>query len=268
VSELKKLQTVINYEFLKHIRRKRLYVILLLVLISEAATLIGFQTMMGGFSDNAALLAVMLSVGPSMAAFGAIFFSGDAIAGEFESKTGFLLFTNPVKRTTLVLGKYIAGCMAVAILVIFAYAVLCISLFAVYQTIPPETAQSFGLCLLYSISILAVTFLFSSLTKSSMSAIVITLVLIMVISGTIESILMLAGKPYWFLISAAGDGIALVYEGNTELILSGLIPMEEAGNFPFEIQVPNIGHSVLAMVIYLVGGLIPSLIITNRRELS
>ena len=34
--------------------------------------------------------------------------------------------------------------------------------------------------------------------RKRMGATVITLVVVMVISGIIESVLMLAGKPYWF----------------------------------------------------------------------
>jgi ABC-2 type transport system permease protein len=267
VSEVKRLGVVIAYEFLKHVRRKRLYVILLLVLITEAAVLIGFPALLNGFPDNVKLMAAMLSVGPSMAVIGAIFFSGDAIAGEFESKSGFMLFTNPVKRTTLVLGKYIAACIAVAILVIFGYLIVCLSLFVIYQEIPPETAQSFGLCLLYGACVVAFTFLFSSVSKGAMGATVITLVVIMVISGVIESVLMLADKPYWFLISTAGDSITTVY-GGMELILAGFMPLEEMHNFPFEIESPDSGRSILAMIIYLAVGLVSSLIVTNRRQLS
>jgi hypothetical protein len=39
-------------------------------------------------------------------------------------------------------------------------------------------------------------------------------------------------------------------------------------NFPFEIESPDIGLSVLAMVIYLAIGLVSSLVISNRRQLS
>ncbi len=267
MSELKRLGIVIGYEFLKHIRRKRIYVILLLVLITEAAVLIGFPALMDGYPESVSLMATLLSIGPSMAVIGAIFFSGDAIAGEFENKTGFMLFTNPVKRTTLVFGKYIASCMAVAILVIFAYIVVCVSLLVIYQTIPFETAQSFGLCLLYGACVVAVTFFFSAISKGAMGATVMTLVLIMVISGVIESVLMLAGQPYWYLISTAGDSITMVY-GGMELILAAFMPLAEMHNFPFEIESPDIGLSVLAMIIYLAAGLVSSLIITNRRQLS
>ncbi len=267
MTELKRLGIVIGYEFLKHIRRKRLYVILLLVLVTEAAVLIGFPALMDGFPDSVKLMAAMLSIGPSMAVIGAIFFSGDAIAGEFETKSGFMLFTNPVKRTTLVLGKFIASCIAVAVLVIFGYMIVGISLYAIYGTIPFETAQSFGLCLLYGASVVAFTFLFSAISKGAMGATVMTLVVIMVISGVIESVLMLAGQPYWYLISTAGDSITAVY-GGIELILAAFMPLEEMGNFPFQLESPDIGLSVLAMIIYLATGLIFSLVITNRRQLS
>ncbi len=267
MSEVKRLGIVIGYEFLKHIRRKRLYVILLLVVISEAAVLAGFPALMDGYPESVSLMATLLSIGPSMAVIGAIFFSGDAIAGEFENKTGFMLFTNPVKKTTIVFGKYIASFLAVAILVIFAYIVVCVSLLIIYQTIPAETAQSFGLCLLYGATVVAVTFLFSSLSKGAMGATVITLVLIMVISGIVESVLMLAGQPYWYLISTAGDSITMVY-GGIELMLAEFIPLDQMENFPFELETPDIGLSVLAMVIYLAVGLFSSLIITNRRQLS
>jgi ABC-type transport system involved in multi-copper enzyme maturation permease subunit len=222
---------------------------------------------MDGFPENVKLMATMLSIGPTMAVIGAIFFAGDSIAGEFENKTGFMLFTNPVKRTTLVIGKYLASCIAVAILVIFAYLIVCISLLAIYGTVPIETAQSFGLCLLYGATVVAITFFFSAISKGAMGATVITLVLIMVISGVIESVLMLAGQPYWFLISTAGDSITMVY-GGIELMLAGFMPLEEMGNFPFKLENPDIGLTALAMVIYLVVGLVLSLVISNRRQLS
>ena len=155
MSELGKVGIVTRYEFLKHLRRKRLYVILGLTLITELAVLIIMPLLMDGFHENVLVTAAMLTVGPSMATIGAVFFAGDAIAGEFENKTGFILFTNPIRRTTLVIGKYLASCAAVLILIVFGYAMLCISLLAIYGELPVETAQSFGLCLLFGGSVLS-----------------------------------------------------------------------------------------------------------------
>ena len=54
-------------------------------------------------------MAAMLTVGPSLAVIGAVFFAGDAIAGEYESKTGFLLFINPIKRCLTLDGEIPGG---------------------------------------------------------------------------------------------------------------------------------------------------------------
>ncbi len=265
MSEFEKLRVVTGYEFLKHIRRKRLYIILGLSLVAELVVLIVLPALMEGYPDNVMVMAAMLSIGPSFAAFGAVFFAGDAIAGEFESKTGYILFPNPVRRTTLVIGKYLACCVAVILLIIFGYAIVSISLLAIYGNIPIETAKSFGLCLLYAGSVLSVTFFFSSVSKGAMGATVITLLFIMVISGVIDGVLMMAGKPHWFLLSTNGDSIATVY-GGYELFMGGVVP--HGGMLPFEIETPDIGLCALSMVSYMVVGLLLSIWISKRRQLA
>lgn len=266
MSELEKLRIVTGYEFLKHFRRKRLYVILALTLIAELAVIILLPVLGDGFPDNVMVMAALLSIGPSLATIGAVFFAGDAIAGEFESKTGYILFTNPVRKMTLVTGKYLAGYAAVALLIIFGYAIVCISLLAIYGNVPIETAQSFGLCLLYGGSVLSVTFFFSSTSKGAMGATVMTLVFIMVISGIVDSILMMTDQPHWFLLSTNGDSIATVY-GGYELFLEGFMPHGGA-MFPFEMKSPDIGLSALSMVIYLVAGFVLSIWISGKRQLA
>jgi len=265
LSELEKLRIVVGYEFLKHIRRKRLYVILGLTLIAELAVLILVPVLGDGFPDSVMVMAALLSVGPALATIGAIFFAGDAIAGEFESKTGFILFTNPVKRSTLVIGKYLACYAAVALLVILGYVIVAISLLAIYGTVPIETLSSFGLCLLYAGSVLSVTFFFSSISKGAMGATVITLVFIMVISGIIDSILMMTGQPHWFMLSTNGDTISTVY-GGYEVFMGGL--GGGGGMMPFELETPDIGLSVISMVGYLAVGFLLSIWISKRRQLA
>jgi ABC-2 type transport system permease protein len=265
--ELEKLKVVIGYEFLKHIRRKRLYVILGLTLLAEFAVLILLPVLQGSYPDSVMAMAAILTIGPGLAVIGAVFFAGDAIAGEFESKTGFILFTNPVKRVTLIIGKYLASFAAVIILIIFGYLIICISLLSIYGSIPVETLSSFGLALLYGGSVLSVTFLFSSFSKGAMGATVITLAFIMIISPIIDTVLMITDTPHWFLLSTAGDSIATVY-GGYDLFLQGFIPAEHVDQLPFEMENPDIGLTTLAMVIYLVVGFTLSIFISRRRQLA
>jgi ABC-2 type transport system permease protein len=267
LSEFEKLRIVIGYEFLKHIRRKRLYIILALTLVAEAAVLILVPVLGDGYPDNVTVMAALLSVGPSMATLGAIFFAGDAIAGEFESKTGFILFTNPVKRTTLVIGKYLACYGAVMLLVILGYVISTISLLVIYGTVPLASGGSFGLCLLYAGAVLSVSFFFSSVMKGSMSATVVTLVFIMVISSIISSVLMMTDQPYWFLLSSNGDTIATIY-GGYETFLRGMGGGGNIGNVPFALRNPSISLSALSMSLYLAVGFVLSLWLTKRRQLA
>jgi ABC-2 type transport system permease protein len=267
LSEWERLRIVIGYEFLKHIRRKRLYIILALVAVAELAVLILVPTLGDGFPNNIMVMAALLSIGPSMATLGAIFFAGDAIAGEFENKTGFILFTNPVRRTTLIIGKYIACYASVLLLVILGYVILTISLLAIYGSVPIETLSSFGLCLLYAGAVLSVTFFFSAVMKGSMSATIMTLVLIMVIFPIIDSVLMMTGQPHWFMLSTNGDSIATVY-GGYEAFMEGFGGMGNMGDAPFSFETPSTSLSVLSMSLYLAVCFVASLFISKRRQLA
>jgi ABC-2 type transport system permease protein len=266
LSNLEKLGIVIKYEFLKHIRRARLYVILGIALLVELAVLILIPVLRDGYPDNVKVMAALLTVGPSLAALGAVFFAGDAVAGEFESKTGFLLFTNPIKRYILWLGKYLAGFIAVVLLIVFTYIIIAISLFVIYQEVPVEILKSFGLCLLYASATLSLTFFFSSLSKGAMGATVMTLLFVWVLSGIVESVLAFTGNPYWFIISAGGDSIAMAY-GGMETFMAGL-GMSDVGTMMRNFRQISLGMAAWGMTIYLVVCFVASIFIGNRRQLA
>jgi ABC-2 type transport system permease protein len=268
MSDFEKLGVVIKYEFLKHIRRARLYIILGIALLAEALVLILVPTLMtGGFPKDVNVMAALLTVGPSMAALGAVFFAGDAIAGEYESKTGFLLFTNPVKRIILWSGKYLAGFIAIALMMIFTYIIIAISLFSIYQQIPIEIFKSFGMAMFYAAATLSTTFLFSSISKGSMGATIMTLVFVWVICGILESVLMFTGNPYWFVLSAGGDSIATVY-GGLDKFTSGFGGMGGGQQFMNAFKTPTLGMVAWGMAIYFVGGFFGSIFLAKRRQLS
>ena len=266
MTELEKLRIVAGYEFLKHIRRRRLYIILGLTLLTELLVLILVPVLGDGYPDNVEVMAFVLTFGPAMATLGAIFFAGDAIAGEFENKTGYILFTNPVGRMTLVIGKYLACCAAVILLVILGYVILSVSLLVIYGSVPFETLGSFGLCLLFTASVLSVTFFFSSISKGAMGATVITLVFLWVIFPIIEMVLGSTGNPYWFILSAGGDSMSMIY-GDMAALMAGL-GFGGAGGGMMVFEPLDIGLAAWAMAGYLVAGFVASLWITKRRQLA
>jgi ABC-2 type transport system permease protein len=272
---------VIAYEFLKHIRRRRLYVIMGIALLAEALALILVPTLVtGGFPKDQVIggvtisgvltMATILTIGASLAALGSVFFAGDAIAGEYESRTGFILFTNPIRKITLWTGKYLACLLAVSLLIIFTYIVIAISLAVIYHEVPVQIFGSLGLCLLYAAAVLSLTFLFSAISKGSMGATVMTLLFIWIISGIVQGILSLTDNPYWFMISAGGDSITLPY-GSLRELMQGL--GLGGGGGPFGGDMSRFGTltipmAIWGMLIYLVGGFVGSMLISRRRQLA
>ena len=267
MNDFEKLSVVIRYEFLKHIRRARLYIILGIALLAEALILILVPTLMtGGYPSSVKIMAALLTVGANLSALGAVFFAGDAIAGEYESKTGFLLFTNPIKKNVLWIGKYLAGFFAVTLLMIFTYIIIAVSLLIIYHQIPWQMFESFGLALFYAAAVLSITFLFSAISRGSMGATIMTLLFIWVVSNIVESVLALTGNPYWFTLTAGGNSIATVY-GSLQDFIGGFGGMGNGGtgaNF----NVPTVGMAAWGLAIYFVGGFVASIFVARRRQLS
>ena len=269
MGDFEKLGIVVQYEFLKHIRRKRLYVILGIALFVEALVLILVPLLMtGGYPKDVLTMTALLTVGPSLAVLGAVFFAGDAIAGEYENKTGFLLFINPIKRVILWTGKYLAGFIATAALVVFSYIIIMIALLVIYHTVPVELLKSFGLCLLYAGAVLSLTFLFSAISKGSMGATVMSLLFIFVICGILSSVLMATQKPNWFILSAAGDSVTTVITPITQMMASLGVDTPHLNDMIQNYKPVDIGLSIAGMAIYLVPCFIASLFISRRRQLS
>jgi ABC-2 type transport system permease protein len=272
VIEFDKLRVVVMYEFMKHIRRRRLYIIMAIALAAEALALILVPTLMtGGYPDNVTLMAVILTFGASLAAIGSVFFAGDAIAGEYESKTGFILFTNPIRRITLWTGKYLAGLLAVGLLIIFTYVVMAIALAVIYHEVPIQIFGSLGLCLLYAAAVLSLTFFFSAISKGSMGATVMTLLFIWILSGIVQSILAFTNNPYWFMISSGGDSVTLPY-GSLRELMQGL-GFGGGGGGPFGGDIGSFGTltiplAIWGMLIYVIGGFVVSIWISRRRQLA
>jgi len=262
LSEFEKLKIITKYEFLKHLRRKRLYAVMGIVVVVVLSILIGLPAFGVSYPDDITAMAGMLSVSATFASIGAVFFAGDAIAGEFERKTGYILFATPVRRTTLVIGKYLACYVAVALIVLLGYGIVCVSLLGIYGQIPIEVGTSFVLCLLFAGSVLSLTFFFSSISKGAMGATVMTLAFIMLISGTIDGVLMMADQPSWFLLSRAGDAVIMVYPGFKAMMTAGMGIGMPAGALEYDI-----GLSAAAMAAYLVACFFLSILFTRRREM-
>jgi ABC-2 type transport system permease protein len=264
-SEYEKLKIVSKYELLKQFRRKRFYGAVIITILAQILAIVLYKGLNVPAAlpiprpDTSTLFALFItSVGASLPILFSVFFAGDSIASEFESKTGYLLFPNPVKRRTIVVGKYIACFIATTVVLIIAYVVSVAALLGFYRQLPVETWGSLGLSVVLACSVLSLAFLFSSTLKGGMGATIGTLLTYLLIFPIISSSLSTTGHEPWFMLNYAGDSVASIY--GTQF--SGLF-----GGRGVRLMTPDPTVSLFVMLAYFVFPFLLSIWITKRREM-
>ena len=112
-----------KYTFLEYFRSRRFLILLIITLLIAALLTIivawrrpeSFLSSNLGFYSSwwgtAVTFVIILS---------GIFFGGDAISGEFQNKTGYFGIPNPIRRSSIYIGKWISAFLAAtAILGVF-----------------------------------------------------------------------------------------------------------------------------------------------------
>ncbi|MCI4320583.1 MAG: ABC transporter permease [Thermoplasmata archaeon] len=170
--------------------------------------------------------------------FAGIIFGGDAIAGEFQNKTGYFLMGLPIRRATAYVGKYLAAFVASMIAVVL-YAVIILANGVFYfggGAFTLAFAESFALAILYTLALLGAVFLFSSLFKTSTYAVLVVAVLFLFAFSILQTVLILVvNVEPWMLISYAASVISYPFS-------SGL-PMHIIHANAFDASSPIVGYN-------------------------
>ena len=211
--------TIAKYNFLNYFRARRFYVLLAIILIISAllTVAIGYYrpSFFLGFAGEPAALAVLGFYSAGWGSFAtlvvilsAAFFGGDAISGEFQNKTGYFLVPNPIRRSAIYTGKWIAALAAsTIILIVFAAVILANGLFYFPGSIPWQFEESFAFAWIYMVAALSLTFAFSSLFKSSSISILMSVILLLLVFNIVDTVSsILAGVEPWYSITY-GAGI-------------------------------------------------------------
>lgn len=190
----------------------------------------------------------------------AILFAGSNVSSEFENKTGYIIFSNPVKRSVMVTGKYIASLTYVFWAIIIFYVGCIISTFYLYGAIPAGIASSFVFALLYGCAVLGFIFLFSLITGAGMVAAIFSFLVIFLTMPLLESFLIGMGHEPWFLLTYASGSINAL----GGLSMPGTTTIFGMASYS---GVPNPIVSALVMVIYFLFTLGLSIRVFDRKDM-
>ncbi len=269
MNDLAQMLVISKYQFKNYIRSKRLLTLVLITLAIAIAYIVVIHIYVDPSYIEANNLAKdWASPITYLIILAALFFGGDAIAGEYQSKTGYFLLPNPIKRESILWGKFIASFLASAIVMLIYWVFVFTDIYYYYSTITEALWYSFALSFLFLLSLLSLTYLFSSLLNNGTVAIVLVAIIYFFVFSIVDSISMLTGIEPWYSITYGSAILTLVFEGN----YIGDYPTKQvihAGpNFKITLFNPTINEGLIIMIAYLVISAILSTVLFHYKEMK
>ncbi len=254
-SDVSQIMTVARYDLFKHLRSRRLQgilviVVLLLALMLAIPPLVG-QPYYDDPTEFVRSVAVFFLTN-LLIILGATLFAGDAIVSEYQARTGYLLFPNPIKRSSIYLGKFLATALIVLLIVSLWYGVAILAGLAVTGGISGLALQSYGLAMLYALAAASLGYLIGTFMKGSTGALVLTFFLLLLILPTVDQTVgMIAGirpEPSLSFQSGVVDYVFMTpYPEDSTMV----IDIGEGQNFTFYNLVPKIDLAIVVFLSYM-----------------
>lgn len=268
-TDLQQVKVVAKYDILKYLRSRRL----LGLLIIEALVL-ALITVLVGTSDRPYTVNEVIGQYTGFVSIliilGATLFGGDAIVSEYQGRTGFLLFPNPVKKISILLGKFASSVAAMSLVLVIYYVVAIVAgLVMGSGSMSDRVFASLGLALLYGIAAISVAFLVSSIMKGSTGALILTFALFFLIFSIITSLIgELGGVKPWFMLDFAGGTVSYIMSDPYPVDSSMSFDLGDGLSFTTYLFYPEVYLSIGVMVAYAVIAMVLAYVFFRRREMS
>ena len=267
-SHANQILTVSRYELLMFLRGKKIFGILAITIAISALFIAIFE--FAGTLEEAFPLDFDFSFPISSVFFLivllAAFFGSGSIVSEFHQKTGQMFFANPVSRTTIWFGKFLAAEMiSIAILILYYSIMIGYAVSNSYE-IPVELGGSLLFSFLSLTMILSMAFLISSALRGPTGSAVLVFALFIFALPLADGFLMtLVDFKPWFTPTFSSGIIehSLIVPYPDDISDPSL-----SFSFISKVYIPQIAQSVMVMVAYIVVAAISSIYIFKKRELT
>ncbi|MCI4345960.1 MAG: ABC transporter permease [Thermoplasmata archaeon] len=220
VGSLEQAFKLTRYQLRDYFFSRRFILMMAIVAIIGAilTAVVGYYRPPAFLANSDAFYATLWGSGVTVViVFAGVIFGGDAIAGEFQNRTGYFLMGQPIRRATVYVGKYIAAFVA-ALTAVVLFALVLLANGSFYFGAGAFTANfgaSFVIAVVYLLALLGATFMFSSLFKTSTYATLVVAVLFlfgfMILQDLIQG---LAHTTPWYILTYADSIIGGVFNAS------------------------------------------------------
>ncbi len=212
--DIRQSRIMMKYELRKHLEGKKILLFgLLMAAVLAMITVLPYVFGDGLPKDSTNLGQLYMGFVALIALISATLFTSSAIASEFEERTALILFTKPVRKWSIYLGKYVASfLLGMAFMVIYFVVVTIVSI-AVTGSIPPNFAAALGLTILYVLATNSIAIMISSFAKKSSIAAILTFITLLLLISIVTSVLQVNHIDPWFMLDDASNQIYYCIEG-------------------------------------------------------
>ena len=225
--DLRQAAIVGKYEIIKFFSGKKIFIFGGLILLVAALVTTLFVIFPDDVSSTKNVTATFVSFVTLLLLIGATLFSSTSLVSEFEERTAFTLFTKPVHKYSIFLGKFGAAFLLNAGTVLLFYILGAIVAACFTQGFAVEIFASFGYASLYAFALTGIGIFFSALMKKSSSASIMTFIFILLIPSIVGMIIAVASKgdmaDYWFVLDMAANSLINCFDGPVAGVRDALV---------------------------------------------
>ena len=268
-NDIAQIGITMKYTFLDYFRSRRFIILLTITLLISIllTAVVGYYrpqsflatdlTFYSNWWGNSVTFVIVLS---------GIFFGGDAISGEFQNKTGYFGIPNPIRRSSIYIGKWLSAFIASSvILAVFAGISIGNGLYYFGLNVPFQFGESLLFAWVYLAAVLGFTFFFSSIFKSSSISILVTVILFLFGFTLIQTLVSaLAQVEPWFILTYGaqiiGNVLNVPYPQHITTIGAGPVSFTT-----FNAPIPE---GLVIIAVYFVVTTILGLLFFERKEFT
>ena len=260
---------ITKYTFLDYFRSRRFYILLTItILISALLTvLVGYYRPQNFLESDLSFYSSWWGSSTTfVVVLSGIFFGGDAISGEFQNKTGYFVIPNPIRRSSIYVGKWLSAFLASTIMLgIFTAITVANGLYYFGLNVPFQFGESVLFAWIYLVAVLGFTFFFSSLFKSSAMSILVTAILFLFAFSLIQTLVsaLVQVEPWFILTYGAqiiGNVLMVPYPAHVTTIDAGRISLTT-----YNVPIPE-GLAIIG--IYFIITAVLGLLFFERKEFT
>ncbi len=206
--DLRQASVIARNEVEKFLRSRKMLLFgalmaLVLVLITVLPYALG-----DGYSGSYQMALIFVSFATMIVELSGVLFTATSISSEYEERTALILFTRPVRKRSIYVGKLIASIAVVGLFALIYYLYLVVFSFACFGEIADGLWKSAGLTAVHVLAVTGLCMLMSAVFRKSSTASIMSIVFMMfLLSFITQLIATFSSIPTWWGFNESSSAI-------------------------------------------------------------